>query len=186
MRNSTPPPTGKVPDSTRQQYAAHRDFLERQIIAPILRGNLIRDIEPEDICQDVFVKFFLFQKQNIVENELALLITLARREAYNAVKKKREEPLAQDCSGESDLAAVIGTRLDAKTLKRALLQELKKKFPKNALRDYKIILWRYMFGLEYHEIAERMHVTTNIIEDTLHRKLLKQIAPLLKKRFSLQ
>ncbi len=186
MRSSTSPPSNPAPESFWKQYATHREFLEQRIIAPILRGNRIRDIEPEDISQDVFVKFILFQKQNIVENDLALLITLAKREAYNVVKKKREEPLPQDCPEDVDLATIVGTRLDAKTLKRELWKELNMKFPKNALRDYKIVLWRFMFGMTHRSIAEKMLITLNIVEDTIQRKLLKRIGPSLRKKFPLQ
>jgi len=182
--SKTSPPAGlAVPESVWKHYDLHRRFLEEKIIAPILRGNNIRDIEPQDICHDAFQKFLVYQLQNTVEDDLAFLIVTAKNEAYNAVKRKRERTLDSDCAATEDLASIVGTRLDAKSMKQELMQQLCNLFPKHALRDYKIIIYRWCFDMRYKDIAKQMGITQNIVLDTLKRKFADTIAPILKKKF---
>jgi RNA polymerase sigma factor (sigma-70 family) len=182
--SKTSPPAGlAVPESVWKHYDLHRRFLEEKIIAPILRGNNIRDIEPQDICHDAFQKFIVYQQQHHINNELAFLIATAKNEALNAVKKRREPALEIDCPDPHDVASAVGTRLDAKSMKQELMQQLCNLFPKHALRDYKIIIYRWCFDMRYKDIAKQMGITQNIVLDTLKRKFADTIAPILQKKF---
>jgi DNA-directed RNA polymerase specialized sigma24 family protein len=175
-----------IPDHFWTKYQKHREFIEKRIIKPMLSGANVFDVEAEDICHDVFLKYYkyLHSSQKEIKNELGLLITIAKCLTRNVIKRSKklerlEDPdLHPGPNLENDYA-----EYDRKRLRIELFNLLKEHFPNNARRDYKIIL-RRLRDMKYEEITRLMKLSMNIVEDVLHRKFRRKILPLLQQRLS--
>lgn len=185
MPNNDAQARAPIPESFWNEFQLHLKYIETRIVAPILRKSNVRDIEAQDICQEVFLKFYTEFHRNgtPVTNVQGLLVTMAKHMALNAIKAKRETLITHDYPEQDDIAAAVGKQVDVKLMKKELMQQLCNRFPKHALRDYKIIIYRWCFDMRYKDIAKQMGITQNIVLDTLKRKFADTIAPILQGKF---
>ncbi|GEM_PF-3051059 len=171
-----------------KEYLKHREYLEKSIIKRMLSDHNVFGLEPEDISHDVLVKYFdsYYNTKVEVRNVPGLLIAIAKSVTLNLIKKIKEERfnILTHEPMSSFFANTSGCGYDKKRVKIEICNLLKEHFPKDACRDYKIIIRKYVRDMTYEQIISCMKLTKNIVQDVLDRKFRKKLLPLLQQKFS--
>lgn len=125
----------------------------------------------EDLCSETFLRGWqAFQSQNEIRNLPAFLYTTARNLVVDYYRQKGREPriLAEYAAADfvdpkQDLTEAVLLGSDLETLKRALF---------DMSGDYQdVIIWHYLDGLSFNEIADLMGRTKGAVRVLLHRAL---------------
>ncbi len=154
-------------DSSRKQFANIYDRYIDKIYRFIFLKVGSQEIA-EDLCSETFLR--AWEAYEKIDNPGAYFYTIARNLVTDYYRKKGREPviLAEFASEEiidssQDIAetALLNADIDAI---RQVLQDLPD--------DYQnVIIWRYIDGLDFTEIAELMGRTEEAVRVLLHRAL---------------
>jgi len=123
----------------------------------------------EDLCQETFVKFWLFRnKLDLSSSPKAYLFRIARNLAFNYLTRK---PPVNSYDADENLLISISRNPQQDYETYALVDDLQKALnilPERCRTTF--ILSRYE-GLEYSEIAESMNVSLQTVKNQMNKAI---------------
>ena len=167
-----------VPDGSKPRW----DFsgLYRATVAPLRRylARMLGDSsEAEDVAHDAYLRVFSAADRRPPDKPEALLYTVARRLAFNRIKRRRVAPFAREAQ-EPDTAASPGPGVVQQVMARQEWRQLERAIGQLPAGCRTVLLLRKVDLLSHREIARRLGIAVSTVEKQ-HARALRLLRALL-------
>jgi RNA polymerase sigma-70 factor (ECF subfamily) len=126
--------------------------------------------EAEDLVQDAYVKFTLYEKEKVVEKPEAFLMTTAinlSKDRYRAEARRGEEALVED-----EVIMDTAPSIEDVTLSRERVARLEACLARLPQKTYDIFVAHRIEGLRYQDIARIHRLSISSVEKHIAKALL--------------
>ncbi len=152
-----------------------RDFsgLYRTTLVPLRRylTRLLRDAgEAQDVAHDAYVRIYPKIKNNTAEQPEALLYTIARRLAFNRLKRRRIAPFITD-PADTERAPSSTPRVVQQVMARQEANRLEEAIARLPEGCRTVLLLRKIELLSHKDISKRLGIAVSTIEKQHARAL---------------
>ena len=144
-----------------EEALAHKDYLRNWLSS---RFSAVKD--PEDVVQESYARLFKYHQTGPVVNIRAFLFVTARNLALNEIRRygyeNRSVLLADSMFEHSTTALPIQNKSTCSAEEVELLMEAIQSLPK---RCRQVFTLRKIYGLSQREIAERLGMSINTVQN---------------------
>lgn len=132
----------------------------------------------EELMQETFLKIWQYIKEGkTIDNERALLYTIATHLVIDSKRKKREQSLEQMMESSEAMEPVAAGGHEA-SAHGAMLREVHEELKKLSADEQELFTMRFVSDLDPKEIAEMKGTSANVISVKINRILNKVRATL--------
>lgn len=145
--------------------------------------NIVKDREEaKDITQDIFVKAIKYiHSYNTEKNFVTWMFTIARNTTYDYLKKQSRNHITNTKELNESMNASHGDNPDVLYQTREEALQISKLIDKLPIKYKSLIHMKYMLGLSYGEIGEKLNIPISKVESRLYmarKKLQRDIEKL--------